>query len=164
MILTGLAGRVCHFENVKSYMSYLQQYRKIIKPWKLILVKFDQNWSVHEAKWSLIFTFQTVSLQMTSCLKILSFWNFMNILDFFLNYWNFEIFWTLKKKIIFIILKFFENLEMFWNFWNFEFEKKNWPFLQFDWPTRNEVSSPRIDPLRLVRGELTLRYNQESTV
>jgi hypothetical protein len=33
-------------------MSYLQQYTKIIKilPWKLILVKFDQNWSVHEVK------------------------------------------------------------------------------------------------------------------
>ena len=31
MILTGSAGRICHFENVKSYMSYLQQYTKIIK-------------------------------------------------------------------------------------------------------------------------------------
>ena len=25
------AGRICHLENVKSYMSYLQQYTKIIK-------------------------------------------------------------------------------------------------------------------------------------
>ena len=27
-------------------------------PWNIILVKFDQNWSVHEAKYCLIFTFQ----------------------------------------------------------------------------------------------------------
>jgi hypothetical protein len=27
----GSAGRICHLENVKSYMSYLQQYTKIIK-------------------------------------------------------------------------------------------------------------------------------------
>jgi hypothetical protein len=25
------AGRICHLENVKCYMSYLQQYTKIIK-------------------------------------------------------------------------------------------------------------------------------------
>ena len=31
MILRGSAGRVCHLENVKSYMSYLQQCTKIIK-------------------------------------------------------------------------------------------------------------------------------------
>ena len=31
MILRDLAGRICHLENVKSYMSYLQQYTKIIK-------------------------------------------------------------------------------------------------------------------------------------
>jgi hypothetical protein len=31
MILRGSAGRICHLENVKSYMSYLQQYTKIIK-------------------------------------------------------------------------------------------------------------------------------------
>jgi hypothetical protein len=32
MILTrGSAGRICHLENVKCYMSYLQQYTKIIK-------------------------------------------------------------------------------------------------------------------------------------
>ena len=31
MILTGSAERICQFENVKSYMSYLQQYTKIIK-------------------------------------------------------------------------------------------------------------------------------------
>ena len=30
MILMGSAGRICHLENVKSYMSYLQ-YTKIIK-------------------------------------------------------------------------------------------------------------------------------------
>jgi hypothetical protein len=29
--IKGSAGRVCHLENVKSYMSYLQQYTKIIK-------------------------------------------------------------------------------------------------------------------------------------
>ena len=27
----GRAGRICHLENVKSHMSYLQQYTKIIK-------------------------------------------------------------------------------------------------------------------------------------
>ena len=31
MILRGSAGRICHLENAKSYMSYLQQYTKIIK-------------------------------------------------------------------------------------------------------------------------------------
>ena len=31
MILRGSARRTCHLENVKSYMSYLQQYTKIIK-------------------------------------------------------------------------------------------------------------------------------------
>ena len=31
MIPRGSAGRICHLENVKSYMSYLQQYTKIIK-------------------------------------------------------------------------------------------------------------------------------------
>jgi hypothetical protein len=31
MILRGTAGKICHLENVKSYMSYLQQYTKIIK-------------------------------------------------------------------------------------------------------------------------------------
>jgi hypothetical protein len=31
MILTGTAGRICHPENVKSYMSYLQQCTNIIK-------------------------------------------------------------------------------------------------------------------------------------
>jgi hypothetical protein len=31
MILRDSAGRVCHLENVKFYMSYLQQYTKIIK-------------------------------------------------------------------------------------------------------------------------------------
>ena len=31
MILRGSAGRFYHLENVKSYMSYLQQYTKIIK-------------------------------------------------------------------------------------------------------------------------------------
>jgi hypothetical protein len=31
MILRGTAGRICHLENVKSYMSYLQQCTKIIK-------------------------------------------------------------------------------------------------------------------------------------
>ena len=31
MILKVSAGRICHLENVKSYMSYLQQYTKIIK-------------------------------------------------------------------------------------------------------------------------------------
>jgi hypothetical protein len=31
MILRGSAGRVCHLENLKFYMSYLQQYTKIIK-------------------------------------------------------------------------------------------------------------------------------------
>jgi hypothetical protein len=31
MLLKGPAGRICHLENVKSYMSYLQQYTKIIK-------------------------------------------------------------------------------------------------------------------------------------
>jgi gamma-glutamyl:cysteine ligase YbdK (ATP-grasp superfamily) len=31
MIPRGSAGRICHFENVKSYMSYLQQYTKIKK-------------------------------------------------------------------------------------------------------------------------------------
>jgi hypothetical protein len=31
MILRGSAGRICHLENVKSYMSYLQQCTKIIK-------------------------------------------------------------------------------------------------------------------------------------
>jgi hypothetical protein len=31
MILRGSAGRICHLENVKSYMSYLQQWTKIIK-------------------------------------------------------------------------------------------------------------------------------------
>jgi hypothetical protein len=52
MILRGSAGRVCHLENVKSCMSYLQQCTKIIKclPSKLVLVKFDQNWSIHKAK------------------------------------------------------------------------------------------------------------------
>jgi hypothetical protein len=52
MILRGSAGRICHLVNVKSYMSYLQQYTKIIKmlTLKTYLVIFDQNWSVHEAK------------------------------------------------------------------------------------------------------------------
>ena len=31
MILMGTAGMFCHLENVKSYMSYLQQCTKIIK-------------------------------------------------------------------------------------------------------------------------------------
>ena len=31
MILKDSAGRICHLENVKSYMSYLQQCAKIIK-------------------------------------------------------------------------------------------------------------------------------------
>jgi hypothetical protein len=31
MILRGSAGRVCHLENVKFYMSYLQQCTQIIK-------------------------------------------------------------------------------------------------------------------------------------
>ena len=31
MTLRGSAGMICHLENVKSYMSYLQQYTKIIK-------------------------------------------------------------------------------------------------------------------------------------
>ena len=31
MILMGSAGRICRLENVKSYMSYLQQCTKIIK-------------------------------------------------------------------------------------------------------------------------------------
>ena len=31
MILRGSAGGICHLENVKSYMSYLQQCIKIIK-------------------------------------------------------------------------------------------------------------------------------------
>ena len=31
MILRGAAGRICHLENVKSYISYLQQCAKIIK-------------------------------------------------------------------------------------------------------------------------------------
>ena len=31
IILRGSAGRICHLENVKSYMSYLQQYTKLIK-------------------------------------------------------------------------------------------------------------------------------------
>jgi hypothetical protein len=31
MILRVWAGRICHLENVKYYMSYLQQYTKIIK-------------------------------------------------------------------------------------------------------------------------------------
>jgi hypothetical protein len=30
MILRGSAGRICHLENVKSYMSYLQQCTKIL--------------------------------------------------------------------------------------------------------------------------------------
>jgi hypothetical protein len=34
-LLRGSVGRICHLENVKSCMSYLQQYTKIIK--KLIL-------------------------------------------------------------------------------------------------------------------------------
>jgi hypothetical protein len=29
MILRGSAGRICHLENVKAYMLYLQQYTKI---------------------------------------------------------------------------------------------------------------------------------------
>ena len=31
MILKSSAERICHLENVKSYMSYLQQCTKIIK-------------------------------------------------------------------------------------------------------------------------------------
>ena len=31
MIPGASAGSICHLENVKSYMSYLQQYTKIIK-------------------------------------------------------------------------------------------------------------------------------------
>ena len=31
MILRGSAGRVCHLENAKFYMSYLQQCTKMIK-------------------------------------------------------------------------------------------------------------------------------------
>jgi hypothetical protein len=31
MILRGSTGRICNLENVKSYMSYLQKYTKIIK-------------------------------------------------------------------------------------------------------------------------------------
>jgi hypothetical protein len=30
-IIRGLAGRIRHLENMKSYMSYVQQYTKIIK-------------------------------------------------------------------------------------------------------------------------------------
>jgi hypothetical protein len=41
MILRGSAGRVCHLENVKSYMSYLQQYTKIIK--MLTGMKYTNN-------------------------------------------------------------------------------------------------------------------------
>jgi hypothetical protein len=35
MILRGSAGRICHLENVKSYISYLQQYTNIIKMFTL---------------------------------------------------------------------------------------------------------------------------------
>ena len=35
MILQGSAGRICHLENVKSYFSYLQQCKKIIKMFTL---------------------------------------------------------------------------------------------------------------------------------
>ena len=35
MILRGSAVRICHLENVKSYMSYLQQYTKMIKMFTL---------------------------------------------------------------------------------------------------------------------------------
>ena len=33
MIPSGSAGSICHLENVKSYMLYLQQYTKIINPY-----------------------------------------------------------------------------------------------------------------------------------
>jgi hypothetical protein len=41
MIPRGSAGRICHLENVKSYISYLQQYTKIIK--KLLLKKYPRR-------------------------------------------------------------------------------------------------------------------------
>jgi hypothetical protein len=41
MILRGSAGRVCHLENVKFYMSYLQQYTKTIKMALEILTYFS---------------------------------------------------------------------------------------------------------------------------
>jgi hypothetical protein len=50
-------------------------------------------------------------------------------------------------------LKFFENLEMLWNF---EFKQKKWPFLQFDWPTRNEVScevNSEVQPRKYCPGQ-----------
>jgi hypothetical protein len=39
MLLRGAAGRVCHPENVKLCMSYLQQCRKIIKMLNLIKIE-----------------------------------------------------------------------------------------------------------------------------
>ena len=45
-----------HLENVKSYMSYVQQYTKIVKmpspPWKLILINILNQGSPNQAKWT----------------------------------------------------------------------------------------------------------------
>jgi hypothetical protein len=47
MILRGSAGRIFHLENVKSYMSYLQQYTKIIK---MLTLKTYFSWIWSELK------------------------------------------------------------------------------------------------------------------
>jgi hypothetical protein len=41
MILRVSTGRVCHLENVKFYMSYLQQYTKIIK---MLTFRYFHKW------------------------------------------------------------------------------------------------------------------------
>jgi hypothetical protein len=93
-------------------------------------LKYDENF---EMLWNFI-NFEICKIY-KNVMKFLKFWNFLKISSF-------------KKKILnFIILIFFFNFQILYeifeisNFVKFSNFQNCWPFLQFDWPTGNEITS-----------------------
>ena len=96
--------------------------------------------------------------------KLSNFPKFLNFTKFtnFTKFQNFFGKFCENLEILYEILKFFVNFVKFRNFW------KIWSFLAIwlaDWKWNLDSGwttlKHRIDPLRLTRGELTLRYNKK---